>query len=95
MPPFPCPHSVSYRLWLDTIGQRPSAHMASKHVRKAQCWRMAVEWALEVYGGLNEHSHKRCLLKNLEKKVDPGVAGRPCKFSPPIMQKMAVLTHSV
>eukprot|EP00971_Amphidinium_carterae_P059728 1181653-Amphidinium_carterae.1 len=48
---------------------------------------------LEVYGGLNEHSHKRWLLKKLEKKVDPGVTGGPCKFSPPIMQKMAVLTH--
>eukprot|EP00971_Amphidinium_carterae_P264221 5241584-Amphidinium_carterae.1 len=56
---------------------------------------MAVEWAREVYGGLNEHSHKRWLVKKLEKKVDPGVAGRPCKFSLPIMQKMAVLTHSL
>eukprot|EP00971_Amphidinium_carterae_P283027 5618530-Amphidinium_carterae.1 len=48
--------------------------MASKNVSKAQCWRTACEWALEV-------------------KL--GVAGWPCKFKPPVMQKMAVLMRSL
>eukprot|EP00971_Amphidinium_carterae_P196907 3908229-Amphidinium_carterae.2 len=50
-----------------SIGQ--SKWLPSTRARlNAQGWRMAVELAAEVYGGMNEHS-KRRLLHKLEKNV--------------------------
>eukprot|EP00971_Amphidinium_carterae_P148124 2935649-Amphidinium_carterae.1 len=67
--------------------------MQAKHsCSKAYCWRFACEWCPEVFAQVNKHTHKRwkvCI------HPPPTAGQRQCKVTPPTLQKLTVLTHSL
>ena len=72
---------------------RWGSHMMAKHgYNWAECWRLAVLWCPEVFEGTHKDTFRRWQPATV-KPVDKG--GRPCKLTPPQLQKITVMTHSL
>ena len=69
---------------------RWSAHMVAHHkYSQLDCWRMACLWCPEVFGGVHPDTFRRW------RPVAPtsaASAGRKCKVSQPLLEKMTVVT---